>query len=219
MSAMSDSKAARESVLAVAKELSERGLVEGTSGNVSARVDEGSVCMTPSSLAYDEMTLDDLVVVDLDGEVLEGDRGPTTEKSLHLSCYRRYAEVGGVIHCHPVFATMFAVARQPIPAAIEEVSVYVGGDVEVCEYATTGTDELGDIVAAKLADRAATLMANHGMVTIGKNAEKALHVAAVVERTAHIVWGARMLGETHSVPDKVNQDFAGVYRFVRENGL
>lgn len=214
-----DTKAVRESVLAAARELSRRGLVEGTAGNVSARVEEGRVCMTPSSVAYDTMTLDDLVVVDLDGEVLEGERSPTTERSLHLSCYRAHPEIGGVIHSHPVYASMFAVARQPIPAAIEEVTVYIGGDIEVCDYVMTGTDELGEAVAAALAERAATLMANHGMVTVGATVEKALHAAAVVERTAQIVWGARLLGDTHSVPAKVNDDFAGVYRFTREHRL
>ncbi len=214
-----DTDEVRASVLAAAKDIARRGLVEGTSGNVSGRLDDGRVCMTPSSLAYDAMTLDDLVVVDLDGEVLEGERGPTTEKALHLACYRSYPEIGGVIHSHPVYATMFAVARQPVPAAIEEVTVYIGGDIEVCEYTTTGTDELGEVVAAGLADRAATLLANHGMVTVGSTVEKALHAAAVVERTAQIVWGARLLGPAHPLPDKVNDDFAGVYRFVRENGL
>lgn len=125
---MSDTADVRQSVLATAEELARRGLVEGTSGNVSARVDDERICLTPSSLAYDVMTLDDLIVVDLAGEVIEGEASPTTEKSLHLSCYRAYPEIGGVIHSHPVYATMFAVARQPIPAAIEEVAVYVGGD-------------------------------------------------------------------------------------------
>jgi len=210
---------ARAAVLAAARELSARGLVEGTSGNVSARVDDGHVCLTPSSLAYDAMTLDDLVVVDLDGGVVEGDRSPTTEKALHLACYRAYPEVGGVIHSHPVYATMFALARQPIPAAIEEVSVYIGGDIPVCDYVMTGTDELGDEVAGRLAERAATLLANHGMVTVGSTPAKALHAALVVERTAHIVWGARLLGATHDLPPKVNEDFGGVYRFVRDQRM
>ena len=95
--------------------------------------------------------------------------------------------------------------------------VYVGGDIPVCDYKTTGTDELGDEVAAKLADRSAALKANHGLVAIGKGPDDALHAAAVVERTAHIVWGARALGDTHQIPPKVNEDFAGVYRWVREN--
>lgn len=212
---MTDTTPARQAVLDAARTLSARGLVEGTSGNVSARVDDRRVCLTPSSLAYDAMTLDDLVVVDLDGAVLEGERSPTTERALHLACYRAYPEVGGVVHSHPVHATMFAVARQPIPAAIEEVAVYIGGDIPVCDYVMTGTDELGDEVARRLADRAATLLANHGMVTVGSTPATALHAALVVERTAHIVWGARLLGATHDLPAKVNDDFGGVYRFVR----
>ncbi len=211
-----DSDEARDAVLAAATELDRRGLVEGSSGNVSARIDDERVCLTPSSIPYEVMTTDDMVVVDLEGNVLEGDKSPTTERALHLSCYRAYPEIGGVIHSHPVYATMFAVARQPVPAAIEEVAIYIGGDIEVCEYTMTGTDELGEEVASHLADRAATLLANHGMVTVGKTVEKALHAAAVVERTAMIVWGARLLGETHSLPEKVNRDFGGVYRYVRE---
>lgn len=212
---MSDLRSMHEAVLAASQDLNRRGLVEGSSGNVSARVDERHVCLTPSSIPYDVMTLDDLVVVDLDGEVVDGDKGPTSEKALHLACYRRYPEVGGVIHSHAVFATMFAVARQPIPAAIEEVAVYIGGDVPVCEYTMTGTDELGEVVAESLADRGATLLANHGMVTVGNSVEKALHNAALVERTAQIVWGARLLGTPHDVPAEVNENFGNVYTLMR----
>jgi L-fuculose-phosphate aldolase len=209
----------KERVLATAKALLQKGLVEGTSGNVSARMEDGTICVTPSSIAYETMTLDDLVVLDLDGNVVEGEKGPTSEKALHLACYRAFPEVGGVIHSHATFATMFALVREPIPAIIEEVVVHVGGDVPVCEYCTTGTDELGDEVASRLHDRSAVLLANHGMVTIGSTPEKALHAAGVVERTAEIVWGARALGKAHPLPDKVNKDFANVYRFMRENGL
>lgn len=204
-----------QTVLAAARELNARGLVEGSSGNVSARIDDQHVCMTPSSIPYDDMELDDLVVVDLKGAVVEGDKSPTSEKALHLACYQAYPEVGAVIHSHAVYATMFAVARQPIPAVVEEVAVYIGGDVPVCEYTMTGTDELGDVVAAKLADRAATLLANHGMVTVGPTVAKALHAATLVERTAQIVFGARLLGEVHAVPAQINQDFGNLYKLTR----
>lgn len=212
---MTDLRSRHAAVLAASKELSDRGLVEGSSGNLSARIDEDHVCMTPSSIPYDDMVIDDLVVVDLDGNVVEGDKGPTSEKALHLACYRRYPEVGGVIHSHAVYATMFAVAREPIPAAIEEVAVYIGGDVPVAEYTMTGTDELGEEVASKLGDRAAVLVANHGMVTVGPTLDKALHAARLVERTAQIVFGARMLGRVHDVPAEVNENFAGVYKLMR----
>jgi L-fuculose-phosphate aldolase len=209
---------APEDVLAAAQQMLADGLVEGTAGNISGRLDGGLVCVTPSSVDYRAMRLEDLVVVDLDGNVAQGHRSPTTEKDLHLSVLRAYPELGSVIHTHAVYATMFALAHEPIPAAIEEVVVYVGGDVPCCEYRGTGTRELGDEVAGHLADRGAALLANHGLVTCGPTPAKALHNAALVERTAKIVWGTRAMGAAiHPLPDKVNQDMAGVYRFVREN--
>ncbi|WP_426574692.1 class II aldolase/adducin family protein [Aquihabitans sp. McL0605] len=207
-----------EAVLTAAKKMLAEGLVEGTSGNISGRLADGHVCLTPSSVAYDTMTLDDLVIVDLDGTVVSGERSPTTEKDLHLSALRLYPELGAVIHTHAVYATMFALAHEPISAVIEEVVVYVGGDVPCCDYKGTGTASLGDEVASKLVDRGAALLANHGLVTCGSTPEKALHNAALVERTAKIVWGARAMGATiHPLPDKVNRDMAGVYRYIREN--
>ena len=207
-----------EAVLEAAKRMLVDGLVEGTSGNISGRLPGGRVCLSPSSVPYDTMTLADLVVVDLDGNVLEGTRAPTTEKDLHLSALRRYPELGSVIHTHAVYATMFALAHEPIPAVIEEVVVYVGGDVPCCAYKGTGTVELGEEVAAHLAQRGAALVANHGLVTCGSTPEKALHNAALVERTAKIVWGTRTMGATvHALPAQVNTDMAGVYQFIRHN--
>jgi L-fuculose-phosphate aldolase len=204
-----------QAVLAVAKELSAKGLVEGTSGNVSARLADGTVCVTPSSLPYEAMTLEDLVVLSPDGYVVRGHRSATSEKDLHLACYRAFPEVGGVIHSHPVHASMFACARQPIPACIEESIMYVGGEVAVCEYAMTGTAALGEEAVHHLADTSAALLANHGMVTIGRDPADALHVALVVERTAQIAFGARALGGLHPLPVKTTEDFAGVYRYLR----
>lgn len=206
----------RAEVLHAAHEFYEKGLVEGTAGNISGRLPDGNVVMTPSSTPYPTMKLDDLVVVDTDGEPVEGDHAPSTEAPLHLECYRRYPEVGGVMHSHPLYASMFAVAREPIPAVIEEVVVYIGGDIPVAEYRQTGSQELGQEIASHLGDRSVALMANHGMVAVGKSPEDALHASLVAERTAQIVWGARQLGSWHHVPEKVNEDFGNVYRLIRE---
>lgn len=205
----------KEMVLWTAQEMLRSGLVEGTAGNLGARLPDGNAVLTPSSIDYLEMTLDDLVVTDLDGNVLEGERNPTTEKALHLSALRLHDDIDATMHCHARFATMFAVTRQPIPAVIEEVVVYVGGDIEVADYRTTGTDELAEEIAKRVQDRAAVLMANHGLFAVGKNPKDALHVAALVERTAEIVWGARQLGEIVPIPPEVNETFAGYYRFGR----
>ncbi|HEX6312750.1 MAG TPA: class II aldolase/adducin family protein [Acidimicrobiia bacterium] len=202
-------------LLWTAKEMLRTGLVEGTAGNLGARLPDGNAVLTPSSVDYTEMTLDDLVVTDLDGNVLEGERGPTTEKALHLSALRLHDDIDATMHCHARFATMFAITRQPIPAVIEEVDVYVGGDIEVAEYRTTGTDELAEEIAKRVGDRAAVLMANHGLFAVGKNPKDVLHIAALVERTAEIVWGARQIGEIVPIPSDVTEQFAGFYRFGR----
>ena len=212
---MTEVKDVKEEVLATAKTLLRKGLVEGTAGNISARMPDGSVCITPSSVDYEAMTLDDLCVIDLAGEVVEGERGPSSEKLLHLACYRAFDDVQSVIHSHPVYATMFAVAHQPIPACIDEFSIYVGGEVPVTEYGQSGTHDVGNNAVACLAERGAALLANHGMVAVGPSPARALHITALVERSAQIVWGAMVLGQVHELPAKVNQDFANIYKIMR----
>ena len=208
-------------VLAAAKDMLRRGLVEGTAGNISARREDGNVVITPSSVDYADMQLDDLVLVDPDGETLtakEG-RGPSTEMKLHLACYQAFDDIGSVIHSHPVWATMFAIAHQPIPACIDEFAVYCGGDVLCTDYAASGTPDVGTNAVKALQDRAAALIANHGLVAVGPRPDKALHVTALVERTAQIVWGARALGGPVPIPDDVNRNFAGVYTYLRTNPM
>jgi L-fuculose-phosphate aldolase len=207
----------RRSVLAAAKTMYAKGIVEGTAGNVSGRVDDGTVVVTPSSLGYEEMTLDDLVVVDLDANVVAGTRSPTSEKGVHLAALAAYPEAGAVVHCHATYASMYAVARRPIPAAIDEFVVYIGGDVPVGDYHSSGSDGLPLEVARHLADRSAVLMANHGLVTIGKSVDDALHSALVVEHNARIMWGAHQLGGIVALPEKTTRDFNGYYRYIRGN--
>jgi len=209
--------ACKASLLETAKELLHRGLVEGTAGNLSARLPDGNVVMTPSSLDYAAMTTEDLVVLSLDGEVIEGHRPPTSEKALHLACLRRHADIGAVIHSHATFSTMFAITHQPIPCAIEEFEIYVGGDVPVARYFLTGSDELGDEVARWLDDRGAVLMANHGLLTVGKDPAGAMKIAGLVERTAQIVWGAKLMGEVVALPESTRERFAPLYKAMGRN--
>lgn len=205
----------KEILLATAKEMLRKGLVEGTAGNLSARLPDGNVVLTPSSLDYEAMTLDDLVVCNLEGEVLEGERAPTTEKALHLACLRRYDDIGAVIHSHALYCSMFAVTRQPIPCVVEEFEIYVGGEVPVAEYRLTGSDELAEEVSRHVGDRGAVLMANHGLLTVGRDPRDAMKVAVLVERTARIVWGARLLGDLAPLPGDTRERFAPIYRLMR----
>ncbi len=202
-------------LLHTAKAMISNGLVEGTAGNLSARLPDGNVVLTPSSLPYETMTLDDLVVTDIDGTVVEGTRSPTTEKDLHLSCLRKHDDIHAVMHCHAMFATMFAITHQPIPCVIEEVDVYLGGDVPVANYQLTGSTELGDEVSEWVAERAAVLMANHGLLTVGKDPADCLKLAQLVERTAQIVWGAKLLGPLVPLPESTIRKFAPIYKLMR----
>jgi L-fuculose-phosphate aldolase len=202
-------------VVRVALEMEAAGLVVGTAGNVSGRRPDGSVCLTPSSTPYRDITPGALAVVDLDGQHVEGTGRPSTEKAMHLACYRKFPEVGGVVHCHPLHASMFAVAHQRVPPAVEEALVYIGGSIPVARYAMTGSDELAAEVVLYLGDRSAVLMANHGMLCIGKNPTDALHTALVAEHTAHIVFGAEVLGGAVPLSEQQITSFEGIYRYLR----
>jgi len=205
----------KQSLLATAKEMIACGLVEGTAGNISARLSNGHVVMTPSALDYDIMTLDDLVVTDITGKVVEGTRQPTSEKALHLACLRTHKDIGAVMHCHAMYATMFAITHQSIPCVIEEVDLYVGGDVPVADYKMSGSEELGVEASRWLHDRGAVLMANHGLLCVGKNPKDVLKVAKLVERTAQIVWGAKVMGvPIVPLPELTIQQFAPLYKML-----
>ena len=161
-------------MLAAAKDMLRRGLVEGTAGNISARREDGNLVITPSSVDYADMALDDLVLVDPDGEVLQAKdgRSPSSEMQLHLACYQAFDDIGSVIHSHPVWATMFAVAHQSIPACIDEFAVYCGGDIRCADYAASGTPDVGNNAVKALEGRAAALIANHGLVAVGPAARQ-----------------------------------------------
>ena len=210
-----------QAVLAAAKDMLRRGLVEGTAGNISARRSDGNIVITPSSVDYADMELDDLVLIDPEGAVLQAKDGrhPSSEKGLHLACFSAFDDIGSVIHSHPVWATMFAVSHQPIPACIDEFAVYCGGDIRCADYAASGTPDLGANAVKALEGRGAALIANHGLVAVGPRPDKVLHITALVERTAQIVWGSRALGGPVPIPEEVNRNFAGVYGYLRTNPM
>jgi len=193
----------KKKIVEVMKYLDEKGLNHGRSGNVSVRVGEDRLLITPSGVVKSEMTPEDILLVSMDGEVLEGARPPTVEMPMHLAIYRNYPYVGAVIHAHGLYTSVLAVAREPLLPVIEEMIMYTGGEVRVADYAPFGSEELAENVVKALKERSAAILANHGVVACGRKLEEAVEVLTVVERVAQIYVLARILGKVTILPDEV----------------
>jgi len=186
-------EALRDAVVRTAREMSARGLSRGTSGNVSARIGD-RMLVTPSALAYEEMEARDIVLVDLDGRVVEGERPPTTEWPLHGAIYRTRPDVGAVVHAHAVFCTTLSTLRREIPPFHYMVALAGGDSIRCARYAGFGTEALAAHALAALEGRDACLLANHGMVALGASADAALELAQEVETLAELYWRALQVG-------------------------
>ena len=218
-------KEARAAVLAAAQGMLEHRITSGTSGNVSARLDGGTIVITPSGLPYRDMGLADLVVITMTGEPVSpgtaslhasspgrGGLAPSSEYQLHTACYQAFPEIGAVLHSHPPYASMFAAAREPVPAVIDEAVIFLGGEIPVAPYAISGSAGVGANAVAMLADRASALVASHGLVTVAATPAQALHHAVVSEHCAQVAWGARALGGHVPLPPATLETFGAAYR-------
>ena len=190
-----DDQVLRQQLVNVARRMNSTGLNQGTSGNLSARI-EGGILVTPSSLPYEQMEADDLVALDLNGQPLrEQQRRPSSEWRLHADVLNGRSEAMAVVHCHPIHATALACHDRGIPAFHYMVAVAGGDEIRCAPYATFGTKELSENVVEALGPRNACLLARHGMVTLGKDLESALRVAVEVETLARMYLQALQLGE------------------------
>lgn len=193
---------AREDVWKHAKKMWEAGLVVGSAGNVSRRVDANHIAITPTSIAYDVLKSDETVVVDLaSGKPVESLRNPSYELPMHLVIYRQRPDVGAIVHTHAPFVTTLSVLHQPLPPLIDEMMMYFGGAIQVTDYAFTGTEAVGSNVVAALGDRTGVILANHGNVCVGRDLAQALHVAITMESTARVYVQALQTGKPVLLPD------------------
>jgi L-fuculose-phosphate aldolase len=191
----------RRSVLETAKRMSALGLSRGTSGNVSARTPDGLV-ITPSGLSYDELSIEDMVEMDVDGHVPGISRKPSSEWRIHADLYRTRSDVGAIVHAHPMFCTTMSILRREIPAVHYMIALAGGGTVPCAPYRTFGTPELSEVTLQALQGRKACLLANHGMVAVGKDLRIALKVAHEIETVAEQYWRALQVGQPVVLDDK-----------------
>ncbi|SFR01122.1 class II aldolase/adducin family protein [Desulfoscipio geothermicus] len=191
----------KEQVLKTGLRMAGSGLVAGTWGNITARVPgEHIFVVTPSGIPYDAMSKTDLVVVDGGGRVIEGERRPSTELKLHLAVYNARPDAGAIVHTHSVYASALAVAGKPLPPILEDQVQLAGDEVPVARYARAGTSNLAAVAVEALGQNNAVLLANHGLVGIGRTVEEAFTVCQVVEKAARVYTLAELLGRAAIIP-------------------
>lgn len=210
-------EALKEEVCRLNLELPRHGLVVWTSGNVSGRDEaSGLVVIKPSGVRYERLTPQQMVVVDLDGRVVEGSLRPSSDTATHIYIYRHRADVGGVVHTHSTFATAFAAVGRPIPAVLTAICDEFGGPIPCGGYARIGGEEIGREVVRVIGEGPAVLLQNHGVFTIGRTPEAALKAAVMVEDVARTVFYALQLGQPLDIPP---EEVARAHRrYVEEYG-
>lgn len=190
-----------EQLIAVAHRVDARGLVTATDGNISARLPGGTILTTPSGTNKGMLRPDDLVEVTPEGEIIAGDRRPSTEIKMHLFIYRQRPDIHAVVHCHPVHATAMAAAGTSItPNVFPEVVVTLG-EVPLAPYATPSTEALAESLRPFVLDHAAILLANHGAVTFASDLWGACFAMEKLEQTAHMMFIAKAFGGARPLTD------------------
>lgn len=207
--------AAKQQVAEVARKMADLGLVSGTSGNVSARLLDGLMAITPMGKSYEGMSADDIVVVDGNLYPVEGDSMPSSESLLHTAIYVARADVGSIVHTHAVYSSAVAAAGMAIPPIVDEMVVNLGGEVRVSEYAPPASEEVADRVCAALGNRDAALIRNHGAVAVGVDPEAALAASVLTERVAQIFVLSSILGNPTTLPDEVVASEAAIFEMRR----
>jgi L-ribulose-5-phosphate 4-epimerase len=197
-------------------ELPRHGLVAWTGGNVSARDPEtGLVVIKPSGVRYEHLRPEQMLVLDVQGQVVEGDLKPSSDMASHLYIYRHRQDVGGVVHTHSAYATAFAAVNRPIPVVLTAIADEFGGPIPCGGFALIGDESIGKVVVDSIGDSLAVLLKNHGVFTIGKTAEAAVKAAVMTEDNARTVWLALQLGTPDEIPPpevaKLHHRYTKVY--------
>jgi L-fuculose-phosphate aldolase len=185
---------ARKNLIAHARQMNAVGLNRGTAGNLSVRLEGNGFLITPTGMRYDRLATDDIVAM-TDAGVAHGRRLPSSEWRFHRDLYRARADAGAILHAHSPFATSLACLRRDIPAFHYMITRFGGGDVRCAAYATFGTQQLSAAVLTAMLDRRACLLANHGMLVVGKDLPQALALGVELETLCEQYWRACQLGQ------------------------
>jgi L-fuculose-phosphate aldolase len=211
-------RASRRDLARFGKMLHEQGYVAATDGNLSVRLDDQRILITPTCVSKGMMRPQDMVIVGLDGRKLNGASNPSSEIAMHLTIYRMRPDIGAVVHAHPCTATGFASAGMALDEPLCSEVVITLGSVPLAPYATTGSMELSDSLRPYIPYHDAILMANHGVVTYGEDLCRAYMRMEAVEHYARIVLTARLLGSAQSIDSRELEKLVAVRSQYGKNG-
>ena len=194
----------RDDLARLHAELPRNDLVVWTGGNISARDPEtGLVAIKPSGVRYEDLTADTMVVLDLDGRIVEGSHKPSSDTASHLYIYRHRPDVNGVVYTHSRYATAFAVVGRSIPVYLIAQADEFGGEIPCAGFALIGDEAIGALVVESIGRSPAVLLRNHGVFTVGPSAVAAVKAAIMTEDVAATVWAALQIGQPDVLPDDV----------------
>lgn len=201
-------KLMQSEVCKTAKDMSNSGLVAGTWGNISARVDEDYMVITPSGMDYSRLFPDQMVIVNMNTLEYEGNLKPSIEAVVHAAIYKDRPEVNGVVHTHSTYALTVATARKDIPPICDDQVQILGGSVRLAGYTMPGTKEMADEVVKALKERAGALIANHGAITVGRSVAEAFTGSNVLEKAAQVYINSMAIGG----PVEISQEDIDFFR-------
>ncbi len=206
----------KEELVELHLELPKNELVSWTGGNISARdFETGLIVIKPSGVRYKDLLPENLVVLDLDGKIIEGNLKPSSDTYSHLYIYNHRKDAGGVVHTHSRFATAFAAVGKPIPCVLTAIADEFGGPIPCGDFALIGDEAIGKIVVESIGESSAVLLKKHGVFTIGKDAVSAVKAAVMTEDVAATVWMAMQIGTPEVIPqeyvDKLHDRYTRVY--------
>ncbi|MDD5339187.1 MAG: class II aldolase/adducin family protein [Dehalococcoidales bacterium] len=207
---------AKKSVIKAAREMAGKGLVTGTSGNISFRLPaQGELelmAITPTAKHYDTLSIDDIPIVDFNGKNVEGELKPSVETPLHIAIYQSRKDVNAIIHTHSVFASAAAVAGLEIPVILEDQAALLGGEIKLAGYAPSGTPQMTANTLVALGGRNAALLENHGAVGVGLTMRDAFNACELVEKTAEVYLLALGAGKVNELPENARKHLEELFK-------
>ena len=194
-------KKERQEIVNFARKIYRKGFVTGISGNLSIRVNDKYLLITPKSKCYEKIKISDIVLIDLNGKIIEGETEPSSEKKLHIEIYKARKDINAIIHTHSTYTCILAAKELSLPVILDEQKDVLGGEIKVAKYAPCGSNELAIEAVNALRDKKGVILAKHGAVAVGKSMHEAFYICELIERLSKIYLYMKLIEKTNSFPN------------------